>query len=55
MRIVNINVDAKEQLEKLAEKAPQLNECGRAYLEGLMQGMIIAKEKEEEKQEDEAC
>lgn len=55
MRVININVDAKEQLEKLAEKAPKLNACGRAYLEGLMQGMIIAKEKEEEKQEDEAC
>lgn len=55
MRVININVDAREQLEKLAEKAPKLNECGRAYLEGLMQGMIIAKEKEEEKQEDEAC
>jgi len=55
MRVININVNEKEQLEKLAEKAPQLNACGRAYLEGLMQGMIIAKEKEEEKQEDKAC
>lgn len=55
MRVININVNEKEQLEKLAEKAPKLSACGRAYLEGLMQGMIIAKEKEEEKQEEEAC